>query len=306
MAARSVFKSPSLAASCHMSERRRRLAVAAFLLGAAISATGLTALAANRAGAGGPFVAANPAVSGSFAPTYVVVPIDASGAAADPPRRQQVRERITVIGGGGEMSAVSYVGSAPVCVRLCDGAFFPLAAASGDPAAQAAACDSQCPDAPTEVFYRDGSDGIEDAISASGQRYTALPAALRFQKSSDATCACHRHIVAYAPMSDPTLRPGDAIMTSAGILVFRGVEGGPHLPGDFTALSDGNLPPSRRVDLQAMERVSVAKNGPTTREWLASQDPPALAQRRIQRVATRAADDGDKICLLVWRGGAED
>jgi hypothetical protein len=269
-------------------------------LGAAISAVGLTAFAANSAGAHGPFAA-------DFQPTYTVLPLDARAEAAVEPRRQHARERITVIAGQSQTSAaLGYAGSGPVCVRLCDGAFFPLSISSGDPESQSAACDSQCPDAPTQVFYRNGSDRIEDAISNTGQRYSALPVALRFQKTSDATCACHRNPVAYKPLNDSTLRSGDAIVTPAGIFVFRGVEGGAHMPSDFTALSNADMPRLRRSDMLAMERVSVAKDHPTLRDWLASQASPALAERHVERVASRASGGGDRIRLLVWRGGAEE
>ena len=191
-------------------------------------------------------------------------------------------------------------------MRLCDGYFFPLTAAAGDAASETAACNSLCPDAPTEVYYRNGSDRIEDSVSARGQLYSALPVALRFQKTSDATCACHRDVVAYAPLRDASLRRGDAIMTPAGIVVFRGVEGAEHRPSDFAALANVSMRWPQRSVLQAMERASVAFDHPTLREWLASQTPPALAQRDDQRVASRATRGGDKIRLLVWRGSTED
>ena len=49
-----------------------------------------------------------------------------------------------------------------------------------------------------------------------------------------------------------------------------------------------------------MERVSVAGDGPSLREWLASQSAPALALRRSPDVAAR--NDETKIRVLVWRG----
>src|SRR5579863_2532767 len=75
-----------------------------------------------------------------------------------------------------------------VCVRLCDGAFFPI---DGIGQGNEAACLSQCPGAPTQVFYMPtGSDQIDDAIASDGQRYAALPVAFRYRSIVDSTCTC--------------------------------------------------------------------------------------------------------------------
>ncbi len=299
VAARKDPGSSSSNSATPLAERRRRRAVAAFILGAAISAAGLAALAANRAVAHGPFTNANPTSFAVYQPTYSLEPLEAHVATTARPRRG--RRTTAAISGRAKVSS-SYAGSGPVCVRLCDGAFFPLDQAAGDAASLAGACGSQCPDAPTEVYYRNGSDRIEDAISDRGQRYTALPVSLRFRKSSDATCTCHRDVIAYAPLSDATLRRGDAIMTPAGVVVFGGAEGVAHRPSDFTALANARLSRAQRGALQAIEQASVARNHPTLHAWLTSQKPPALARRGDQR----GAGVDDKIRLVVWRGGDED
>jgi hypothetical protein len=308
MAARALGSQAS-STPAPIENRRPRRVAAAFLLGAAISAAGLAALAANRAGAHGPFTAANPT---SFAlgqpayaaarPSYGLSRFEAEAVTADAPRRRRLRGRVIAAAGGAHLSRV---GHSPVCVRLCDGAFFPLAAAA-DAGSQTAACGSLCPDAPTEVFYRNGSDRIEDAVSATGRPYSALPVALRYSRTSDSTCACHRDVVAYAPLRDATLQRGDAIMTPAGFVVFNGAAGGAHAARDFTALSRARVPSAQRGALQAMERISVADNHPTLKDWLALQAAPALAHRRDQRFPARIAKNDDRIRLLVWRGGAED
>ena len=130
-------------------------------------------------------------------------------------------------------------------------------------------------------------------MTADGRRYSALPVALRYRSTADSTCSCHRDAVAYAPLDDATLRRGDLIMTPAGFVMFRGEEGTKHRPGDFAALAKASLPPTMRGDLQAMERVSLASDHPTLRQWLASQSDagPRRAQAPAPDRARRRARD---------------
>ena len=170
--------------------------------------------------------------------------------------------------------ATNYSSHRPVCVRLCDGFFFPASTPAGasDAASEEAACAGLCPDAPTAVFYEPyGSDHIEDAFSASGQRYTALPIALRYRSTQDNTCTCQRSFAsALSPLRDATLRKGDALMTPNGFLVFSGVAQATHKRSDFAALAKAPLPKDQRTTLQALERLSLAPLPGVPRSWVAA------------------------------------
>ena len=299
--------------------RAPRRVFSAFLLGAGLSVMGLAAVAAGVAGARGPFVPPDVQAS-AYAPAPApevnrisIVRYGASVARREwddeeddsrKRRRHSLHASLVRLGGGHD----------PVCVRLCDGFFFPLPTAASDVVSQDAACNSLCPDAPTEVFYRNGSDGIEGAYSAAGKPYTALPVSLRYRVTSNDTCSCHRDVVAYAPLKDSTLKRGDAIMTPAGFVVFRGVEGVAHQPGDFSALAAAGLPQSARAPLQELERASLKPVHPSLRDWMASQNTPTLASRYAPaQVAMRSAPpravpsapSGGKIRLLAWRSQDE-
>jgi hypothetical protein len=144
-------------------------------------------------------------------------------------------------------SAIPGFGQRAVCVRLCDGAFFPAGdlADEGSAAGQEALCGSQCPDAETKLYFIPrGEEKIDAAVSLDGQRYSELPAAFRYSKVRDEACTCGRHRqeqdMFQALMSDLTLRRGDAVMTDKGILVFNGSEGVSHSREDFVALSKAN------------------------------------------------------------------
>lgn len=295
---------------------RPQRTLTAFLLGAALSAAGVAALVASGAAAHGPFTAANPTTFNAPAmaanqATYSIFRPD-SGATdevhhradeADGHRRKHDRGRIT-LATLGKVSGFST--HEPVCVRLCDGFFFPLTAAA-DSGSQTAACNSLCPDAPTEVYYRNGSDRIEDAISSRGQRYTSLPVSLRYRNASNNTCTCHREAVAYAPLRDATLRQGDAVMTPAGFMVFNGAEGAPHTPHDFSALGQARLSSGQRGALQAMERISLATDHPSLQKWMTSQGAPTQKAEAGANAPVLAGSSiaEDKIRVLVWRGAQD-
>jgi hypothetical protein len=142
-----------------------------------------------------------------------------------------------------------------VCVRLCDGSFFPTPSVSGGEAA----CASQCPDAPT-ALYTMPTDKIEDAISSAGVSYSRLPVAKRYQTTFNNTCTCHRGSVAASAarelLTDSTLRKGDVVMTAEGFRVYEGGGYGPSSARDFVALSKAALSKSQRAAFAEMERAS--------------------------------------------------
>ncbi len=149
-------------------------------------------------------------------------------------------------------------------MRLCDGFFFPTNSVSGGEAA----CAAQCPDAPTEL-YTMATDRIEDAVSSSGELYSKLPVAKRYQTNFDNTCTCRSNMTASRAddlLSDSTLRKGDVVMTAGGFRVYVGDAYGPSGPGDFVALSKArNLSKTERATLAAMERSksgSPVQSGP--------------------------------------------
>jgi hypothetical protein len=161
--------------------------------------------------------------------------------------------------------AASLLPRRSVCVRLCDGYYFPIGPLSreADLNDHEAACASLCPDAPTQVFIEpDGSDRIEDAVAEDGARYVALPTAFHNRARLDKACACHRQASQAFPLLDDfTLREGDAIMTPSGIVIFRGAGRSPFSQDDFTPLANAALPKDKRAVLAAIERAAVPNAG---------------------------------------------
>jgi hypothetical protein len=82
-----------------------------------------------------------------------------------------------------------------VCVRTCDGYYFPVSYSTvpGRFADDDNTCHRLCPAADVMLFtYRNPGEDVTQAVSVSGQPYTALPNAFRYRKELVAGCSCKR------------------------------------------------------------------------------------------------------------------
>jgi hypothetical protein len=83
-------------------------------------------------------------------------------------------------------------GSYTVCVRACDGSFFPVsyagAANRSDTLEQV--CRSLCPNADVTLYSFPFGGTIEEAVSSTGEPYTNLKNAGKFEQSYDRSCSC--------------------------------------------------------------------------------------------------------------------
>jgi hypothetical protein len=78
-------------------------------------------------------------------------------------------------------------------VRTCDGAYFPISFATvpGRFADDERACKAQCPATEANLYtYRNPGEDMNQAVSVSGQNYTALPNAFHYRTEFNPTCAC--------------------------------------------------------------------------------------------------------------------
>ena len=165
------------------------------------------------------------------------------------------------------------------CVRTCDGRHFPMPANSrGQNATPASLCSAMCPAAETKVY---SGSSITGAVASDGKPYKSLKNALLYRDKLVADCTCNGRdtngIARLDPKEDPTLRPGDIIVTAEGPLVFKGSRSGKRAASDFIpAEDDRSLPKSVRATLSEMRiapmsPVATAKTEPIT------ADRPAVA-----------------------------
>jgi hypothetical protein len=91
-------------------------------------------------------------------------------------------------------STEAQAGSKAVCVRTCDGAFFPVSysASQGRLGGLEDMCRSLCPNADVSLYTYPPSGQIEQAVSINGAKYMDSPNALKYRTSLDSTCSCKR------------------------------------------------------------------------------------------------------------------
>ena len=135
---------------------------------------------------------------------------------ADRPAAQYSPETVHDYGGGGRTIAF--------CVRLCDGEAIPMAHLANATPIQT--CQAVCPASQTKVFYGSQIDG---AVARDGTRYSELENAFVYRKQLVANCTCNgRDPFGLVPLriaNDPTLRPGDIVVTQNGLVAYSGRNG---------------------------------------------------------------------------------
>jgi len=137
------------------------------------------------------------------------------------PRPQQPQQEIMPEGQPIMSEEPSLGGGRLVCVKTCDGSFFPLSVSPGGRQGADEMCQALCPGTETVAFsYPGGDDGLNRAISVSGNKpYTSLPTAFKFRKTFDESCACKKPNESWAVVlrkaeSMLEQRKGDLIVTA--------------------------------------------------------------------------------------------
>ena len=160
-------------------------------------------------------------------------------------------------------------GSGPAyCVRSCDGKYFPLMRAAASPIQM---CQAFCPASPTKVFF---GASIDTAYSASGERYADSANAFAYRKALRADCTCNgRNPAGLAPVDvtlDPSLREGDVVATSDGLVAYSGVRVGNDQTAEFAPVASY---PGLTADLRA--RLGEMKVAPARADMVAGDAAPA-------------------------------
>ena len=83
-------------------------------------------------------------------------------------------------------------GSIFVCVRTCDGSFFPMPYAGASGATLQEICGALCPNAPMALYTMPYGGTIDEGVSLAGSRYASEPNALKFQQSYEPSCSCRQ------------------------------------------------------------------------------------------------------------------
>ncbi|MHB8885581.1 MAG: DUF2865 domain-containing protein [Methylovirgula sp.] len=82
-------------------------------------------------------------------------------------------------------------GSEALCVRTCDGGFFPLVySARRSPQSLTELCKASCPNTEARVYTRVPGQVVNTAVGLDGAPYMNLPNALKFEKAVVPDCTC--------------------------------------------------------------------------------------------------------------------
>jgi hypothetical protein len=106
-----------------------------------------------------------------------------------------------------------------VCVRTCDGFFFPVSYATTRNAFERdeAICQATCPGSEAKLFaYPNPGGRMEQAAGVDGEPYTKLPNAFRYRKEYVSGCSCKPEGMSWAQalagVDDKTVKKGDIIV----------------------------------------------------------------------------------------------
>lgn len=158
-------------------------------------------------------------------------------------------------------------GSGPAfCVRSCDGKYFPLMRGLASPAQM---CQAFCPASTTKVFFGSSIDG---AYAQTGERYADSENAFAYRKALRADCTCNgREPAGLAPVDltlDSSLKAGDVIATSDGLVAYTSVRLGMEQTAEFTPVA--SYP---GLTAQVRARLGELRVAPVRAETVAADAP---------------------------------
>jgi hypothetical protein len=174
-----------------------------------------------------------------------------------------------------------------VCVRTCDGFYFPISFSTipGKFAEDEQVCQRMCPAAEVALYtHRNPGEEMSQAVSTSGKLYTELPTAFRYRQEVNAACSCKGSGQSWADalkhLDDTTIERGDIVVNDqrAKQLSQPKIEppakprldprtGKPILPGPATAAAPVAAAPAVPAEEKAAEtpteKRQVRTVGPT-------------------------------------------
>ncbi len=106
-----------------------------------------------------------------------------------------------------------------VCVRTCDGYYYPISYATvpANFRNDEQMCQRTCPAAEVQLYtYRNPGEEIGQAVSLNGKLYTELPNAFHYRQSFDPACSCRKPGQSWADalkqLNDTTVEQGDIVV----------------------------------------------------------------------------------------------
>ena len=106
-----------------------------------------------------------------------------------------------------------------LCVRTCDGYYFPISYSTepGRFPEDEKTCQAMCPAAEVQLYtHRNPGEDVNQAISTAGRNYTELPTAFAYRKTFNPSCSCKAPGQTWADalkqLDDQTIERGDIVV----------------------------------------------------------------------------------------------
>src|SRR5947209_19320628 len=142
-----------------------------------------------------------------------------------------------------------------ICVRSCDGYYFPISYATTSDrfAEDAQACQRLCPAAQASLYtYHNPGEDVPQAVSLDGHSYSELPTAFAYRKALNPACSCRKAGESWADAlktlgPDNTVAVGDVVVTEQNAKQLSqprtGPDGKPIKPAPRNASSTADAQP---------------------------------------------------------------
>jgi Protein of unknown function (DUF2865) len=120
---------------------------------------------------------------------------------------------------GGQADATQSNTFRTICVRTCDGYYYPISFATTQARFQddQLQCQRMCPAAEVNLYsYHNPGEDVPQAVSLSGAPYTALPNAFKYRQEFNPSCSCRKPGQSWAQAlgqyRDYTVEQGDIVV----------------------------------------------------------------------------------------------
>lgn len=180
-----------------------------------------------------------------------------------------------------------------VCVRTCDGFYFPVSyatAASKFPEDERV-CQRMCPGSEVALYsYRNPGEDMTQAVSTNGRRYSELPTAFKYRQEFNSACTCRGTGQNWsdALKQDDTIQRGDLVVNEENARTLsqpkqeppaknakqtKGGKGEPKAPPAQPAPAEASAPPADTPPPPAAAETV----GPDGKRKVRTVGPPMVA-----------------------------
>ena len=143
-------------------------------------------------------------------------------------------------------------GRMAICVRTCDGAFFPVNfEGMGARDEYQAVCEALCPSAETRIYFMPAGADLDRAATRGGEPYSAMPNAFAYREKFDPSCRC----------KPPGTTWAQATKGAEDIVEAR--------KGDVT------VTPEQAIALSRPKALATDKKTPRGKKKAEAEEPPA-------------------------------